>query len=229
MYYNIYKNNKEIFRYLLKQKGGNYKLYTDDNPSTTIKGTGYVNKKKALQTLKLIEKRSINYQKSVVNTMLYRAKHHKNKTPDMEEAIKIFKSWMDKNKNKKRKYEYLDLKTIIAYEKLADEYGVSEVTRGIKKANKSDNGFLVIYKKHKGNKGKMSFIPVKKSKPEGQDYDSMRESFLNSRLGQIKHAKTKLYYTDGKYKGLPTKQHIIMIMNAYSPEPKKIKKLKKNI
>ena len=31
-------------------------------------------------------------------------------------------------------------------------------------------------------------------------------------MGQIKHAKTPLYYKEGKFKGMPTKQHIILIM-----------------
>ena len=33
----------------------------------------------------------------------------------------------------------------------------------------------------------------------------------------MKASKTPLFYTEGKYKGLPTKQHIILIMYAYSP------------
>ena len=39
-------------------------------------------------------------------------------------------------------------------------------------------------------------------------------------MGQIKHGKTPLYYTEGKFKGMPTKQHIILIMHAYSPDKK---------
>ena len=34
----------------------------------------------------------------------------------------------------------------------------------------------------------------------------------------MKKAKTPLYYVDGKYAGLPTKQHIILIMHGYSPD-----------
>ena len=37
------------------QQAGNMKLYTDDNPENTLKNTGFVNKKKALQTLKIIK------------------------------------------------------------------------------------------------------------------------------------------------------------------------------
>ena len=59
--------------------------------------------------------------------------------------------------------------------------------------------------------------------PAGQDYDSQRESFINSRMGQIKSGSQDLFYKEGKYEGLPSKQHVILIMHGYSPDPKKIK------
>ena len=183
--------------------GGNNRLYTDDNPKTTIKGTGYSDKKKALKTLKLISKRSIVYQKSVVITMLYRAKHHRNKTDNMKEAIKVYERWITKNKNKKRRYKYLKLTTIKKYEGLAKKYGILEIP-SVKK-------FYETYKKYKGNKRKMAFIPVDKSDPTGYDFDSMREIFLHTKLKKIK----RLYYPNGKYKGLPTKWYLILIMFAY--------------
>jgi len=37
-------------------------------------------------------------------------------------------------------------------------------------------------------------------------------------------SNTPLYYKSGKYKDLPTKQHLILIMNSYSPDPRGIKK-----
>lgn len=183
--------------------GGNNRLYTDDNPKTTIKGTGYSDKKKALKTLKLISKRSIVYQKSVVITMLYRAKHHRNKTDNMKEAIKVYEQWLKKNKNKKRRYEYLKLSIIKKYEDLAKEYGILEIP-SVKK-------FYETYKKYKGNKRKMAFIPVDKTKPTGYDFDSMRENFLHNKLKKTK----RLYYPNGKYKGLPTKWYLILIMFGY--------------
>lgn len=85
-----------------------------------------------------------------------------------------------------------------------------------------------MYKKIKGNYSKLPFIPVFKNRPSGMDYDSFREKFINSRLGQIKNSNTELYCSSGKYKGLPTKQHIILIMYAYSPDPLCVKKLWKN-
>jgi hypothetical protein len=72
--------------------------------------------------------------------------------------------------------------------------------------------FLRCIKKLEGKQINYNIFQSKKNKPDKQDYYSYRISFLNSRMGQIKHAKTPLYYTEGKYKGMPTKQHIILIM-----------------
>jgi hypothetical protein len=206
-----------------KNKKSNMKLYSDDNPKTTLKGTGFKDENTAQRTIKLIKNRSITYQKSVITTMLYRAKHHPNQTDGMKDAIKVYEKWIKKNNKKTIKYPYLDLKLIIKYEKLAIEYNVSRKARGLEKPTKSDKGFLVVYKEQKGKRSKLPFIPIKITKPDGQDYDSHRESFIKQRLGQIKARKGKLYYDEGKYKGFPTKQHVVMIMNGYSPNPKKIK------
>jgi hypothetical protein len=186
-------------------------LYTDKNPKTTIKGTGFKDKAMAEKTIKIIANRSIIYQKALVNTMYNRAKYHPNKTEDMETAMLVFKSWLTKNKAKNRKYEYLPLTTIKKYEKLADDLDVSRVSRGKEPSTKSDYGFLVMYKKVKAP-NKLSFIPVKKVKPAGNDYDSQREKFLNARIKQVK----KLYDIEGN----PTKAHLLLIMNGYSPDKK---------
>ena len=45
-------------------------------------------------------------------------------------------------------YPYLPLKIIKKYEKIADLYNVARVCRGIDKSNKTDFGFLEIYKKY---------------------------------------------------------------------------------
>ena len=200
-------------------KKTNSKLYADDHPTTSLKGTGFKDKKTAEKTISLIEKRSLKYQYDVINTMYNRAKYHPNQTNEMIEAMTIFKKWLLNYKNRKSQepnYNFLTLEQIAKYEKIANEYGVSEVARGIKPSTKTDEGFLQVYKKVK-KPYKLQYIPIKKTRPQGQDYYSFRNSFISSRLGQMKHSKTPLFYTDGKYKGMPTKQHIILIMYAYSP------------
>ena len=100
-------NHKTIFKVIdkmplsKKSKPINLSLYSDYNPKTTTQGLGFKNKKKALYTIKTIKNRPIKYQVNVIATMLGRAKNHPNKTVDMEDAIKIFSSWMKKYKSKK--------------------------------------------------------------------------------------------------------------------------------
>ena len=80
-------------------------LYSDKKPKTTIKGFGYKNAQKAKNTLKKLK--TLNkpevYNFQVINTMYYRAKHHKYRTKDMEEAMKVFKKYLDKRKSKSKK------------------------------------------------------------------------------------------------------------------------------
>ena len=100
-------NYKTIFKIIdkmplsKKTKPINLSLYSDYNPKTTTQGLGFKNKEKALYTIKTIKNRPIKYQVNVIATMLGRAKNHPNKTVDMEDAIKIFNSWMKKYKIKK--------------------------------------------------------------------------------------------------------------------------------
>lgn len=75
----------------------NLSLYSDYHPKTSKKGLGYKNKKIALETLDLIKKDNITYQKQVINTLYNRAKYHPNQTEDMKEAMKIFKKWLKEN------------------------------------------------------------------------------------------------------------------------------------
>jgi hypothetical protein len=199
-------------------------LYNDLHPDKSLKNTGFKNITTANHTINIVSKRSLRYQFDVINTMYNRAKYHPHITDDMKEAMVIFKKWL-KNYSKMKstedkKYPWLSLKTIAKYEKIAELYGVSKVARGLKKGTRTDEGFLAMYKKVGGKASKLQYIPVRKNKPEGNDYYSYRISFLNSRMGQIRSSKTPLYYTEGKFKGLPTKQHIILIMHGYSPDKK---------
>ena len=74
----------------------NKSLYEDKHPKSSTQGTGYKDKQKALNTLKIIKYRNLTYQKQVVNTMYNRAKYHPYQTKDMKEAMKIFKKWLKK-------------------------------------------------------------------------------------------------------------------------------------
>ena len=78
-------------------KNTNKSLYNDDHPKTSIKGTGFKDKQKALDTLKIIKNRDIVYQKLVVTTMYNRAKYHPHQTSTMKDAMKIFSDWLKKH------------------------------------------------------------------------------------------------------------------------------------
>tara|TARA_Y200000002_G_scaffold372933_1_gene371352 strand:- start:2457 stop:3005 length:549 start_codon:yes stop_codon:yes gene_type:complete len=73
-------------------------LYENYNPKTTLKGMGFKNKKTALNTIEMIKDKPIKYQKSVINTMYFRAKHHPHQTKDMKEAMMVFNKWLIKKK-----------------------------------------------------------------------------------------------------------------------------------
>ena len=197
-------------------------LYNNKNPKTTIHKFGYGNKQRALDTIKNVKSYNKNYQFQIINTMYNRAKYHKNRTKDMEEAMKIFNKWLQNYKkikpSSKDLYPFLSLKTIKKYEPLADKYNISLVCRGLKKSKLTDSGFLEIYKKVKGNKQKLKDIPVKKSNPTGIDYYRKRDIQLKAKITQMKKMKIPLFDENNN----PTKMHLILIMWAYSPKPNKL-------
>jgi hypothetical protein len=87
-----------------KDTGKDSHLYTDDNPATTLHGTGFKDAATANNTLELISKRSLTYQFQTINTLFNRARNHpsvkKAKSPDqapagISEAMEIFKTWLD--------------------------------------------------------------------------------------------------------------------------------------
>ena len=164
-------------------------------------------------------KRGEQYKFQVINTMYYRAKHHKNQTKNMREAMKVFKKWLDNRKNNNNDYPYLKLSLVKKYEKLAEEYNISLKSRGLEKPTTSDEGFLVVYKRLKGNSNKLKKCLVKKSVPNGIDWFQKRNNQVKAKYGQAKKMKLKLFHESGKYKDLPTKIHTNMIMWAYSPFP----------
>ena len=86
-----------------KFKPLNLSLFSDYKPETTLKGLGFKDKEKALFTVSAIKKRPIKYQVNVIATMLGRAKNHPNKTKDMNDAIVVFKKWMENYKANKKK------------------------------------------------------------------------------------------------------------------------------
>lgn len=78
----------------------NKSLYEDKHPKTSLKGTGFANKEKAVTTLELIKDYNLTYQKQVVLTMYNRAKFHPHQTNNMLEAMKVYRKWLKTHKIK---------------------------------------------------------------------------------------------------------------------------------
>ena len=78
----------------------NKSLYEDKHPKTSLKGTGFANKEKAITTLELIKDYNLTYQKQVVLTMYNRAKFHPHQTDNMLEAMKVYRKWLKSHKIK---------------------------------------------------------------------------------------------------------------------------------
>lgn len=106
---------------------------------------------------------SLKYQFDVINTMYFRAKYHPYRNKEMEEAMIIFKLWLNK-------YSKLKLYEDKTYPFLSDIY----------------TKFLKIYKKVNGKPHKLQYITIKST---NYDYWSYRIYFIN----KILKKKFKLY------------------------------------
>lgn len=130
----------------------------------------------------------------------------------------------------KTKFPYISLKTADLFDKYAELRKVSEVARGKKKSKQSDMGFMQAYRKVKGKQDKLRGFPIKKSKPEGQDWWIRRENFCARHLAQMKKNKRPNFEKTGKYKGLPTRQHTGLIIWACAAVPEsKLKEIAKKL
>eukprot|EP00854_Cymbomonas_tetramitiformis_P021575 gene21575-25949_t len=80
----------------------NIHLYSDDNPATTTKGTGFKDRETALRTIDLVEaNKAPNKRIWTINTMLHRAKSHPHQTAGMRQAIEVFEEWVALYKKRK--------------------------------------------------------------------------------------------------------------------------------
>jgi len=206
-------------------------LFSDDNPDYTIKGTGFKDKETAINTLKIVKGRDLTYQFQVINTMYYRGKEVFKNTKDLKKkqnikkALDIYKKWLDDYKTQDHiKWKYLPLDVINKMECLAEYYNISRKARGLEKPTKSDNGFLKVYREHKGDIKKLRILPIKKTNKTGQTWDKHRVAFCNSRMSLINKKKLSLYKD-----GLPSKTHTNLIMWGCTPDYKNIIKLSKTI
>lgn len=209
------------------QKRG--QLFSDDNPDTTVHGYGFANARIAQHTLNDLKNRDIDYQFQVVNTMYHRGAQvikrtkDENKKNTIEQAISIYKVWLDdykaKDRGKKESLPYMSPKEVASLEFLAEYYGISDKARGIKKPTKSDIGFKEMWESMAGgDKKKLRNMVVMESKPEGNTWDRHRNNYIKRRLSMVGNTKDGLYYDNG----LPSKLHVNMMMWGYSPDRRSV-------
>ena len=71
------------------------RLYTDENPATTIKGTGFKNRAVAERTIRLTAQPGVRYKQYwTIRAMRERAVHHPHQTDGMRDAILVFDEWL---------------------------------------------------------------------------------------------------------------------------------------
>ena len=76
--------------------GGDKNLYSAGKKHPKV-ATGFATREKALQTLKNIKPYSLPYQKQVVITMYNRAKYHPQRNKNIQDAMHVYSSWMNRH------------------------------------------------------------------------------------------------------------------------------------
>lgn len=181
-------------------------LYTDDNPETTLHGTGFKDAETARKTISLVSKRSLTYQWQTINTMYNRAKHHPNKTNGIEAAQAIFETWLKETyptqKREQRAFKpLLSKKTVEAFLPLLAQ------TEGI------DTTFAEMYVRLEARK-RLANTLVDDKQPGEPDWDRARTDALAKLVPEDDQvADDKLWGVDGQ----PSWDHLSLIAWAWSP------------
>ena len=101
-----------VKKHKLNESGGEYFYPKKELPF--IEGIGYDNKVIAEETLSIVEGHP--QRDDIIETLMMRAKHHKNQTSGMKEAFKIFEAWLNEKKKPK------DMGVMETIRAIADEY-----------------------------------------------------------------------------------------------------------
>lgn len=198
-------------------------LYTDETPETAIQGAGFKDAETAKKTISLVSKRSLTYQWQTINTMYSRAKHHPNKTKDIEAAQAVFQGWLretyPRQKREQRAFKPLSKKTVEAFLPL------------LERADGIDTAFAQMYVNLEARK-RLANTLVDEKEPGEPDWDRTRTDALARLVPEEKDGDhdgqvaddNKLWGEDGR----PTEDHLRLIAWAWSPasEYKLLKSIK---
>lgn len=149
-------------------------LYTDDNPATTLHGTGFKDGATARRTIALVSRRSLTYQMQTINTMLCRARGHPRRTAAMEDAIVVLRAWMD---------DYPARRDSVRRHKLSSKGQVSAALKQAEERNedadaKIDTAWAELYVGLAKGK-RLANTLMLADRPDGDDLDSYRQKRLD--------------------------------------------------
>ncbi|XP_030038578.2 uncharacterized protein LOC115453981 [Manduca sexta] len=182
-------------------------------PPDTVPGLGFKDKDTAEGTLKELEGRDPDYQKLAVKGLIGRAKRvltctrDETKLSNIKEAISIFEKFLDDFDSmhlSKQNNLYLSLGIVRTAEKMAGE----DVTEHQK-------AFIAAYSSVNGEYKRLRTVQETEG---GKTWDIVRNVALKEL--KEKHQDAKLF----NEKDEPTKEHLEMLLWAYSPEPARVKK-----
>ncbi|KIW07990.1 uncharacterized protein PV09_01889 [Verruconis gallopava] len=190
-------------------------LYTDDNPETTLHGTGFKDSDTARHTIKIVSKRSLAYQFQTINPMYHRAKGHPNKTPGIKAAMSIFGEWLTITyPNAKKSLRASAFKPVLSKE-IMSAYA-SKCRAAI---SKDDLRFLDVYTRLPTNK-RITNVLLNNSEPGGKDWEQERYDVLCRIVPEGKEEFSdftleELWDTESQ----PTDVHLRWIAWGWSPVP----------
>lgn len=191
-------------------------LYTDDNPSTTLKGTGFKDRDMAKKTISLVSKRSLTYQFQTINTMYYRASHHPHKNAAIEAAMAIFKEWLDMTYPETK----AGLRANDGFKPVLSKEIVSKYIERIR-AELSEEEVHVAELYVNLKKGKrLANVLMDDKNPAGPDLDRARYDALDELVPEGQETSKGWQSGDlWQQNKTPTLLHLKMIAWAWSPVP----------
>jgi hypothetical protein len=117
------------------------RLYTDENPATTIKGTGFKNERIAKRTIELTSQPGVRYKQYwTIRAMRERAAHHPNKSAGIRDAITVFDEWLENyteptdQEKQLYKQEWAEFRRLCATDSNKHSYGKDPTKEELKRS-----------------------------------------------------------------------------------------------
>ncbi|XP_052750738.1 uncharacterized protein LOC128200660 [Galleria mellonella] len=183
-------------------------------PADTVPGLGFKDKEAADGTLKELEGRDPDYQKLAVKGLIGRAKRvltctrDETKLSNIKEAITIFEKFLD------------DFDTLHLSKQNNPYLSLGIVRTALKSAGDSvtqqQRSFIAAYSSVNGEYKRLRTVQDTDS---GKTWDIVRNTALKDL--KEKYAEAKLF----NEKDEPTKEHLELLLWAYSPEAARVKKV----